>query len=135
MKDLKDEQTKLDRLEDLIKNLRRFQPEIEKALAFADNSHSFDDIAERVLLNSLDMYVLDNSILLCETSVYPNHKAYHVYLGGGDLEEMLDAQDMIEREARLRDCKYVSMTGRLGWKPHFETRGWKHSLSIYKKEL
>ncbi len=134
MKDTRDIDP-LDRLIEITTNLKRFRTEIEQALAYADNSHSFDRICERVISGDLLMYVLDNAVLLCEVSVAPNFKTFHVYLGGGDLEEMLAAQGMIEEDAILFDCKYVSMTGRIGWKPHFEKRGWKHTLSIYKKEL
>ena len=125
----------LDRLLEIVTNLKKHRRHIEQALAHANNSHTFDSVCERVLSGDLLLYSLDNSILLCEISTYPNFKTFHVYLGGGDLQEMLDAQEMIEADAILFDCKYVSMTGRLGWKTHFEKRGWKHSLSIYKKEL
>ena len=125
----------LDRLIEITAALKKFRAVIEEALTYADNSHSFDRICERVIYGDLLMYPMDNAILLCEVTEAPNFKTFHVYLGGGDLEEMLDAQPMIEADALLFDCKYVSMTGRLGWKPHFEKRGWKHTLSIYKKEL
>ncbi len=129
------EEDALTRLDVIIQVLKKFRVVIEEALAHADNSHSFDHICERIIAGDLLLYPLDNAILLCEVSEAPNFKTFHVYLGGGDLQEMLDAQGMIENEGRLFDCKYVSMTGRLGWKPHFEQRGWKHRLSIYKKEL
>ena len=135
MKDETRDTDPLDRLLEIVTNLKRFRTEIEEALAYADNSHTFDRICERVIHGDLLMYVFDNSVLLCEISEYPNFKTFHVYLGGGDLKEMLDAQEIIEADAILFDCKYVSMTGRIGWKPHFEKRGWTHSLSIYKKEL
>ena len=135
MKDELPEVDALERLEEIVSNLKKFRSVIEEALFYANNSHSFDHICERVIRGDLLMYPLENSVLLCEISTYPNFKTFHVYLGGGDLQEMLDAQDLIEADGRLFGCKFVSMTGRLGWKPHFEKRGWKHSLSIYKKEL
>ena len=125
----------LERLDSIVQNLKKFRGFIEDALGHADHSHSFDHICERVIRGDLLMYPLPHAVLLCEISEAPNFKTFHVYLGGGDLEEMLDAQSMIEADAKLFGCKYVSMTGRLGWKPHFEKRGWKHRLSIYKKEL
>ena len=135
MKDMVAEETALDRLERIICELRRFQSVIEKALSYSDNSHTFDNVCGRVIDGSLDLYVLPNSVMLCETFRQPNFSQYHVYLGGGDLQEIIDYHPQMEREARLRGCKYLSMTGRLGWKKPLEQNGWTHKLSIYKKEV
>lgn len=125
----------LDILESMISDLRKWQAVIEAALKHSDNSHTFDDVCARVLSGDLDMYALPNSVMLCEYVELPGFTQYHVYLGGGNLEEILAYHPTMEAHARKRGCKYLSMTGRLGWKKPLLNHGWTHKLSIYKKEI
>ena len=125
----------LQRIKSLIGALEKFELDIREALCYGTNSHTFDYVCARVLSGSADLYEFPNSVIIMEKSVYPNHSVYHGFIAAGDLQEILDAHPLIEEEAKKRGCEYLSIAGRKGWEKPMKKYGWKHSLTIMKKEL
>lgn len=125
----------LDRMEHLIAALRKHKAEINEALAYTGFSYSFHHVVLRVMTGDLDCFVFPNSVIMAEVVEAPNFKSYGIYIAAGDLQEILDAEDLMLAEARLRGCRYLSMTGRRGWEKPLKQMGWQHSLSILKKDV
>lgn len=115
--------------------LEKFEVDISKALKYGNASHTFEDVAVRVLSGKLDAYVYPNSIILMELCQYPQHSVYHGFVAAGNLDEILAAEPSLLREARLRKCSYLSIAGRRGWEPVLRNIGWTHSLSIMVREV
>lgn len=125
----------LDRMELIINALRKHKPEINEALAYAGFSYSFHHVVMRAVSGDLDCYVLPNSVILAEVVEAPNFRTYSLYISAGDLQEILSQEDQMLHEARLRKCRYLSITGRRGWEKPLKAMGWQHSLSILKKDV
>lgn len=111
-------------VQETCENLLKFRVDIEKSLCYDGHSHSFDDIVDKVLEGRLRFYPLKSSFFLMEVEVTPGYSAFHGFLVGGDLEEIMDAIPMMKQEGRDLGCKYASMTGRKGWEPQFKRIGW-----------
>ena len=135
MKDLFDTEDPLDRVMRIAGTLKKRRQLIEEALSHGQNANSFEHICKRVFEGSLDLYDLENSIILMETVQYSNFSVYHGVIAGGDLEEILNFQHSLIRESKLRDCKFLTITGRLGWVPVLKKRGWRHDLSYLSIEV
>lgn len=115
--------------------MQKHRLDIEKALWYADNSHTFDDVVIRLMRGELDIFEFDNSLIITEVYDAPQHRTFHLYIGCGDLDEILSKEDLMMNEARLRGCKFISIAGRRGWEKPLREMGWKHSLSILRKEI
>lgn len=111
--------------ENFVGALEKFKVDIEKALCYSNNSHSFEDIVSGILDGTYHMHTLPNSVIIAEISVYPQHKVYNIVIAGGDLNEILNFQEPLLVAAKTFGCKYLAMTGRLGWMAPLRRQGWK----------
>lgn len=124
------------RLRRIIDCLEKYRVDIEKALWYGGNTHTFDYVCQRVLKGDLDLYELRNSVLLCEFKKYPLYSVYHVYIAAGNLDEILGFEKRrIHEEARLRKCSKITFTGRRGWKRPLEQRGWEEVHITMAKDV
>lgn len=119
----------------ILDKLEKFHDKIVTSLGYGDDAYSFDYIAARVLSGSLTMYTTDKSILLVEIDESPEFKSCHVLIAAGELDDVDVLYPALESHARLNACKYVTMTGRVGWARPLTARGWQYKLAIMKKEV
>lgn len=125
----------LDLMRKQLDALEKHRVDIERALVYGASTYSFGHVCQRVFSGDLDVYVLDNSILLCEVLRYPNRKVYNVYIAAGDLEEVLAFEPQMCAEATARKCAVLMYTGRKGWSRALTQLGWESSLVTMTKEL
>jgi len=128
------DETKAHKLASLASDLLKYRLDIENALMYARNSHSFDDIVDLVVTGRVHFYPLDHSFVLMEVQNYPQHKVYHVFLAGGQMPEIIKTHTKLLENARSLDCKYVSICGRKGWERALSAEGWTHQYSVLMKE-
>lgn len=119
----------------LLNDLKKHRVDIEKALSYGGNSHSFDHIVGQVLQGRLHFYPLPNSFIIMEVINSPNFSVYHAFLAGGNLEEITDFQETLVKNAKQLECKALSMSGRRGWEKALKPLGWQHKLSHLVLEL
>lgn len=117
----------------LVYDLGRMQYHIEAALAYAEGTHTFDDIVLMVMNNRLQFMPLANSFLITEVTVYPQTKHLNVFLAGGDLDEIRAQQPALEKMAVLAGCTAITLSGRRGWIMALKKLGWKesHTTAFY----
>lgn len=112
-------------LRHILDELDRCRSHIEAALAHAGGTHTFDDVCLMVVQGRVRFWPLANGCFLTEVLDYPQQKHYHVWLGGGDLEEILAMHPQVEQAAREAKCTHLSVVGRLGWKAALKSYGWE----------
>lgn len=100
---------------------------IEAALEYADGTHTFDDVVDMVMTGRLFWHPLPNSFMVMEIIDYPRAKHLHVFLAGGDLDEIRATQPDLVDMAKANGCSAVSLGGRRGWVKALATQGWKES--------
>ena len=113
----------------------RFSPLIGEALSYSGHTHTLDDIYLGVMQGRYRLWALEKSFMVTEISVYPQAKHYHLFLGGGDLEEIFGMQDAVKAAARECGCSLVTITGRSGWRRLLVKRGWKAALVTLSLEV
>ena len=119
----------------LCTDLLGYRVDIEAALQYADNSHTFDDVSKLVLSGRLHFYKLANSYVIMERQQYPQHSVYHCFLAGGDKHEIEAAESMLNKNAKALGCKTMTIVGRAGWARELRKLGWKHQYSVLSKEV
>lgn len=116
--------------------LDKHRVDIEKALCYAKNSHTYDDLCEKVITGKLLFMPLARSIMLCEVTQLPNFKVFHCFIAAGDLDELLTVgTTQLGVAAKAHGCKYISICGRRGWEPHLKKQGWDAPLTVMYKEV
>ena len=120
---------------DLQEELIRCRPWIEAALEYSGGTHEFEDIVIGIYEQRMQLWPAENSCLVTELVNYPRKRVLHVFLGGGNLEEIMGMHSDVIKWAKLQGCSGMTMTGRLGWKKPLAEHGWKTVHQSYAKEF
>ena len=113
----------------------RCKPYIEAALEYTGGTHDIIDIYEGLYKGTMQLWPAEKSCLVTEIINYPKMKVLNIFLGGGDLTEILSMHEDVIRWAKDQNCTALNMTGRFGWKKPLAKHGWKPMHSSYVKEI
>jgi len=118
-----------------IDELARCRAWIEAALEYSGGTHNFDDVAEGLASGKMQLWPAPKGCIVTEIVVYPRKKVLNVFLGGGELEQIMDMHQDVITWAKSQGCEALAMTGRFGWKKPLAAHGWKAVHSSYIKEF
>lgn len=82
------------------------------------------EVQARIAENTVQVWLGERSAILTELV----GDAIHVWLGAGDLNELLEMRPLIERYGREIGCTRATIDGRLGWDRALKTHGFKRVL-------
>lgn len=109
----------------ITETLLRYRDVIERALRYADMSHSFDHIVQGVLNGQYHFYpVSERTCIIMEVRDVPNWRFYHVFIAGGDLQEIRDYEPIIIENANRLGASKLTATGRPGFARVSAKHGW-----------
>jgi hypothetical protein len=114
--------------------LLQYKEPIERALRVAQNAHSFDHIVYGVLGGRYHFYPISaRTCIIMEVRRNSNWSAYHVFIAGGDLQEIRDAEPLIMENGHKLGCAKITASGRKGFARVSAQHGWKVAhVTIYK---
>jgi hypothetical protein len=115
--------------------LLRCQEWIQSALDKGGNTHDFIDVVEGVLGGKMQLWHGEKGCAVTELVVYPKKKVLHVFLAGGNLEQITDMHDDAVKWAKAQGCQGMTIAGRLGWKKILDKYGWKEQFVTLSKEF
>lgn len=117
------------------KEFNRCRKYIEAALEYTGGTHDLIDIYEGLYKGTMQLWPAEKSCLVTEIITYPKMRVLNIFLGGGDLTEILSMHEDVIRWAKDQGCTALNMTGRFGWKKPLAKHGWKPMHSSYVKEI
>ena len=88
---------------------------VEAALEYADGCFTIEDIRNRVASGQYQFWPGANSAVITEVIQYPRKRALHIFLAGGQMDELASMYPDVEAYARFRECTSVTLSGRRGW--------------------
>jgi len=107
---------------DVIEHCR---PWLEAALDRSGNLNTWDEITRGIAEGKMQLWPAERGCILTEIVVYHHTKCLHVFLAGGELDEILQMTENVKEWAKLQGCSFASFDGRLGWQKPLEKVGWK----------
>ena len=93
----------------------RCQHWIEAALPYASNSHGINDVWLAVQNGKAQFFPRQKCAIVTEIVDYPRRSVCRIWLAGGDLDELIDAEKDIAQWARSIGCSGMEIIGRKGW--------------------
>ena len=117
------------------KELARCRPWIEAALEYSGGTHNFDDVAEALESGKMQLWPAPKGCIVTEIVVYPRKKVLNVFLGAGELDQLMDMHKDVIAWSKAQGCVAVTITGRHGWKKPLTKHGWKPLHASYVKEI
>ncbi len=100
---------------DLHKEVLRVRPFLQPALDLNNNTHDYVHIVNGIISGILHLWPTENSALVTEFHNYPNKKYLHIFLAGGDLEEIRGKHSDLVEFAKATGCDGLTLNGRPGW--------------------
>lgn len=115
--------------------LERCKDWIEAALEYSCGTHDFEDVVKGVYSGTMQLWPTPKGCIVTEIVIYPKKKVLNVFLGGGELEQIMDMHIDVIEWAKAQGCSALTMTGRLGWKKPLAVHGWKPLYASYVKDF
>lgn len=118
---------------DRIERARKF---LEPALEYAGGTHTYADVVRDLDTGKAQLWDTDRAALVTEILRFPQAKACHVFLAGGDLAEIERIRPILEAWAKQQGCTRMSLAGRPGWtKTFLREAGYSPAWTVMHKEL
>ena len=100
----------------MLDELERCRGWIEAALEYSGGTHNFDDVVEGLKSGVLQLWPTPRGCIVTEIVLYPRKRVLNVFLGGGELDQILDMHTDVVDWAKAQGCTALTMSGRAGWK-------------------
>jgi hypothetical protein len=91
---------------------------LEPALEY-DNTYNIQDVADCISDGSMQLWPTNNSAVVTQVQNFPRMKVLHIFLAGGNLEELETLTPHIQKFAEDMGCRKITLTGRKGWSRTF----------------
>ena len=95
--------------------LERLAHHIEAALAYSGDTHSLVDVVDAIKDGSAQFFPLENSVIVTEVVDYPKKAVCRIWLAGGEMDELIEAEKSIVEWAKSHGCSGMEIIGRKGW--------------------
>jgi len=106
---------------------------IEDALEYAGGSHTLQDVMLAVNEGKAQFFPLDKSAIVTEIVDYPQKAMCRIWLAGGDLDELMEAEAAISEWAKTLGCSGMEIIGRRGWSRKLES--YRESAVVLMKDF
>ena len=111
----------------------RCQHWIEAALPYASNSHGINDVWLAVQNGKAQFFPRQKCAIVTEIVDYPRRSVCRIWLAGGDLDELIDAEKDIAQWARSIGCSGMEIIGRKGWQR--KLKDYEPKSTVFVREL
>lgn len=118
------------------KKFKECEKYIKDALEYSDGTHDLQDVADQIHNGDLQLWPANQTALVTQLIEYPKRKSIHVFLAGGNIDEIVNMEDSVFSWAKEQGCDMLTFTGRLGWgRSKLKDRGYKVEHVMMVKEL
>jgi len=121
--------------DDLDSELERCRPWLEAALALSGGTHLFQDVVECVKLGTMQFWNAPKGCAVTQILEYPRKKILHVFLAGGELDQVKGFVDSMAYFGKLNGCTSMTLAGRRGWVRALADLGWQETFTSMGVEI
>lgn len=109
---------------------------IADALEYCNGTHDLQDVADQIARGELQLWPANETALVSQIITYPKRKAIHIFLAGGNIDELINMEESVFTWAKMQGCDMLTFSGRLGWsRSKLKNRGYKADHMMLVKEL
>jgi hypothetical protein len=108
---------------------------IEAALEYSGGTHDFDDVKRSIIAGRMQLWPGKQSAAVTEVVEYAKKKVLHIFLAGGDMDELIDMIDSAAAWGRTQGCTSLTMSGRKGWERALAPSGFKPVMIVLERAI
>jgi len=110
--------------------------QIERALIYADGSHTLADIEAAVAKGDMQLWKGEESAIITEIKQTPQQRGILFFLAGGNLRELQAMAPPILEWAKRQGCTKAEFIGRFGWQRTWLAKdGWYPRAVMMERDL
>lgn len=114
--------------------LLRCRSWIEDALAYSGGTHTFEDVVAGITESRMQFWPAPRGCAVTEIVVYPKKRVLHVFLAGGEMDQILDMIDSAVEWSKAQGCTSMTIAGRHGWRRVLAEHGYRPVMTVLEKE-
>lgn len=88
-------------------------------------THTIEDVEQSVASGHMQLWAGERGALVTQIITYPRKKVLHVFIAGGEMDQVLDFLPSLHLWADMQDCDTLTLSGRVGWKRVLADHGWR----------
>lgn len=115
--------------------LYRCREWIEGALEYSGGTHTFEDVCASILQGRMQLWPAPKGCAVTEIVAYPRKQVLHVFLAGGEMQQILDMIESAVAWGKAQGCSSMTIAGRHGWRRVLEKHGYAPVMTVLEKEF
>lgn len=119
----------------VVEELIRCKPWLEAALELSGGTHTLDDVVQAIIKGEMQFWPAPKGCAVTEIVNYPRKKVLHIFLAGGEMEQIIDMDDSAVEFAKMNGCTGMSIAGRKGWKRVLKNKGYLETFTVLGKDI
>ncbi len=119
----------------VVEELIRCKPWLEAALELSGGTHTLDDVVQAIIKGEMQFWPAPKGCAVTEIVNYPRKKVLHIFLAGGEMEQIIDMDDSAVEFAKMNGCTGMSIAGRKGWKRVLKNKGYEETFTVLGKDI
>ena len=119
----------------VVDELIRCKPWLEAALELSGGTHTLDDVVQAIIKGEMQFWPAPKGCAVTEIVNYPRKKVLHIFLAGGEMEQIIDMDDSAVEFAKMNGCTGMSIAGRRGWKRVLKDKGYEETFTVLGKDI
>ena len=119
----------------MVDDFTRCSKWIEDALSYGGGTHDLKDVFDGILSGNMQLWPAERGGIVTELAVYPRKRVLHIFLAGGELDQITDMHEDVIQWAKAQGCSALTLSGRMGWKKALAPFGWEPTLLTLSKEI
>lgn len=113
----------------------KIQQWLEAALEYSGGTHTYDDVISGIVNGRMQLWPAERGCAVTEIVVYPRKKVLHVFLAGGEMDQILDMINSAVEWGKGQGCTGMTVAGRPGWARVLGKYGYKPVMTVLEKEF
>lgn len=119
----------------LDEELARCRQWIEDALEYSGGTHEFEDIVAGIHRGAFQFWPAPKGAAITEIIEFPKKRVLHVFLAGGELDQIVDMDESAGKFAKAAGCSAMTIAGRKGWEKVLKKNGWDYYFTTLSREV
>ena len=117
----------------ITEELIRCKTWITSALEYSGGTHTYKDVVDGVLTGRYQLWPGERGCCVTEIVRYPQRKVLHIFLAGGELQEILSMELAVSEFGKMHGCDRMTLAGRPGWKKALPE--WRQDFIVMGRDL
>lgn len=119
----------------IVDELVRCKPWLEAAIERTGGTHVLEDVVQAVIEGKMQFWPAPRGCAVTEIIAFPQKKVLHIFLAGGEMDQIIDMDSSAVEFAKMNGCTGMSIAGRKGWSRVLKDKGYEEAYTVLTKDI